>query len=212
MERWPEAVHTYIEDLALFDDPVLRKMEARAKSDNFPIVGPAIGAWLYFFTRLIGAKRVFEMGSGFGYSTYYFAAALRDNGGGEVVHTVWDGELSEEAKIWLEKANLLGTCDFQVSESTLALESADPGIDLVFMDIDKEGYLDALPSIKRKLRPGGLLLVDNMLRDGNVVNDKDQSEATQVVRKLNKYLSDSSDWEYVLNPMRDGLGIAWLVG
>jgi len=210
MDRWPDAIYDYIVDHSRFDDPLLRQMEARARRDRFPIIGPLVGPWLYLLTRLLNAKRVFEMGSGFGYSTWYFATALRDNGGGEVVHTVWDRELSEEAQTWLERANLLSCCDFQVSESTLALEQDRGGNDVIFMDIDKEGYPDALPVIERKLRPGGLLLVDNVLWDGRVLDESDSSPATDAIRRFNKYLSGNSHWQYVVNPLRDGLGVARL--
>src|SRR5438105_12190394 len=75
MQRWPDAIYDYIERLTRFDDPLLREMEARAGQINFPIVGPQIGPWLYFFARLTGARRIFELGSGFGYSTWFFASA-----------------------------------------------------------------------------------------------------------------------------------------
>ena len=210
MQRWSDAIYDYIRDNSRFDDPLLRKMEARAQHDGFPIIGPLVGPWLYLFARLTGAKRIFELGSGFGYSTWYFASALRDNGGGEVVHTVWDAELSQEAQIWLERASLLSCCDFQVSESILALESAKPGIDIIFMDIDKEGYPDALPVIERKLRPGGLLLTDNVLWDGLVIDQANTDIATKCIRELNTYLANSEKWDYMINPLRDGLGVARL--
>jgi len=212
MQRWPDAIYDYIVEHSRFDNPLLRQMEARARKDGFPIIGPLVGPWLYLFARLTGAKRVFELGSGFGYSTWYFASALRDNGGGEVVHTVWDRELSEEAQGWLERAGLLGSCDFQVSESVLALESDKGGNDIIFMDIDKEGYPDAMPVIERQLRPGGLLLVDNVLWDGRILDNGDTSPATESIRRFNTYLARSSRWQYVVNPLRDGLGVARLIG
>ena len=62
------------------------------------IVGPAAGQYCYMIARMLGAKRVFELGSGYGYSTLWFAKAVRDNGGGEVYHTVWDEGLSTRAR------------------------------------------------------------------------------------------------------------------
>lgn len=210
VERWPEPVYGYILDRTRFADPLLTQMEARAQRDGFPIIGPLVGPWLYFFARLSGARRIFEMGSGFGYSTWYFAAAVRDNGGGTVAHVVWDEVLSKEARGWLEQAGLLQYCDLRVSEAMLALSGEQPGIDLVFLDIDKEGYPEALQVIEQKLRPGGLLLVDNVLRDGRVVDEREQSAATSAVRRFNDTLAASERWQYVINPLRDGLGVAWL--
>lgn len=207
MERWPEGIWDFVVEHTRFHDPLLDEMEERAARDNFPIIGPAVGPWLYFFTRLTAATRVFELGSGFGYSTWYFARALRDNGGGIVVHTVWDEALSTEARWWLERAGLLPCCDFHVSESILALASSDSTQDIIFMDIDKEGYMDALPVIEQKLRPGGLLLVDNMFRHGKVIDAADVHPETEAIRQLNSALAGSG-WDYLINPQRDGLGIA----
>jgi predicted O-methyltransferase YrrM len=208
MERWPQGIWDYVVEHTRFDESILHEMEERAARENFPIIGPAVGPWLYFFTRLLSATRVFELGSGFGYSTWYFARALKENGGGIVVHTVWDEALSKEARGWLERAGLLPCCDFHVSESILALTDCDRAQDVIFMDIDKEGYMDALPIIEQKLRPGGLLLVDNMFRHGKVIDDSDNDAETVAIRKLNATLAASDGWHYLINPQRDGLGIA----
>jgi predicted O-methyltransferase YrrM len=208
MERWSDAVYDYIERLTRFNDPLLGEMEERAGQTGFPIVGPLVGPWLYFLTRITGARRVFEMGSGFGYSTYFFASALRDNGGGTVTHTVWDADLSREAQQWLERAGLSICCDFQVSEAVLALTSEAEPLDIVFLDIDKEMYPGAEEVISQRLRPGGLLLVDNTIWQGKACDPAVTDEATRGVRAINDRLSSSPRWQYVLNPLRDGLGVA----
>lgn len=77
-------------------------MEAIAARDRFPIIGPACGQLCYLLTRRSGARRVFELGSGFGYSTWRFARAVRENGGGQVHHTVWDESLTARARAHLE--------------------------------------------------------------------------------------------------------------
>ena len=211
MERWPEKVYEYIVELTRFEDLQLLAMEERAKQVDFPGIGPQIGPWLYFFARLIKARRIYELGAGYGYSTYYFASALRDNGGGTVTHTVWDDELSQEAREWMRNAGLLRYCAFEVSESVLALSSAEPGLDIVFMDIDKEGYPAALSVIENKLRPGGLLLTDNVLWDGRAVEEDCTDLACTAIKRFNQLLYESERWEYVINPLRDGLGISRLV-
>ena len=73
-------------------DPELQAMEAAATKTSFPIIGPAAGYFCYLVTRLSGARSVFELGSGFGYSTAWFARGVKENGGGVVHHTVWDAE------------------------------------------------------------------------------------------------------------------------
>ncbi len=211
-EHWPEAVYDYIQGHTQFDDPVLRKMEERAWRDQFPIIGALTGPWLYMLAAVSGAKRIFEMGSGYGYSTWYFAKALADCGGGTVAHVVWDEALSKEARGWMEQAGLLQYCDFRVSEAVLALSGEAPGIDLIFLDIDKESYPAALDVIEMKLRPGGLLLVDNVLWSGMVLHGDDRSAAGSAIRQFNDMLRDSPRWQYLVNPLRDGLGVARFIG
>ena len=83
-------VQEYLTSLVPPREPELRKMEEIAEKNDFPIIGPACGYYCYQLARMIGAKSVFELGSGYGYSTAWFAKAVRENGGGVVHQTVWD--------------------------------------------------------------------------------------------------------------------------
>src|SRR6476469_11027510 len=91
-------VRDYLEGLVPARHPELAAMEAYAREHDFPIIGPVVGHLCYQLARMIGARRVFEMGSGFGYSTAFFARAVADNGGGVVHHVVWDETLSRKAR------------------------------------------------------------------------------------------------------------------
>ncbi len=205
----PQELHDYIVGQTRFDDPILAEMEARAKEHGFPIIGDAVGPWLYFYTRLMNASQVFEMGSGYGYSTWFFAKAVKENGGGTVTHTVWDEDLSREARGYLERAGLADQCDFQVSEAVLALSGAAKGIDIIFCDIDKEMYPGALDVVESKLRPGGLFIIDNLLWDGKVMSPTaDGDEATAGVKEITRMLRESERWDFLLLPLRDGVGCA----
>jgi caffeoyl-CoA O-methyltransferase len=220
MIAWPAEITDYILRQTRFEDVVLYEMEERAQREGFPIISPIVGPWLHLFTRMTGARRVYELGSGFGYSTWYFADAVRQNlvDAGEstdsarVVHTVWDAQLSADAQVNLERAGLLALVEFHVSEAVGALREAPGGWDIVFMDIDKEGYPGALPVIEEKLRPGGLLLVDNMLWSGTLEDKTDERPSTAGIRELNAMLRTSPRWQYVVLPLRDGLGVAWFKG
>lgn len=205
----PQDIHDYIVSQTRFEDPILSEMEERAREHGFPIIGNAIGPWLYFFTRLMNATKVFEMGSGFGYSTWFFAKAVQENGGGMVTHTVWDEDLSRDARSYLERAGLADQCDFQVSEAVLALSSAADGQDIVFCDIDKEMYPNALDVVESKLKPGGLFICDNLLWDGKVLHPtEDGDEATAGVKEITRMLRESPRWDFLLVPIRDGVGFA----
>lgn len=189
----------------------MRAMEVHAERTSFPIVGPAAGQLCYQITRMIGARRVFELGSGFGYSTAWFARAVRENGGGEVHHVVWDEDLSARAREHLARLGFNGIVRFHVSEAVEALARAKGVFDLIFNDIEKEFYPDSLPVIERKLRPGGVLIVDNALWHGRVFDRADRSEATRGIRELTKRLAGDPAWITSLVPIRDGLLVAMKV-
>src|SRR5579862_2235242 len=91
----------YLDSLVPPRDAVMQEMEAYAREVRFPIIGPAAGYFLYQIARMIGARRIFELGSGYGYSTAWFARAVQENGGGVVHHVVWDEELSRKARGYL---------------------------------------------------------------------------------------------------------------
>src|ERR1041385_9324043 len=96
-------VSAYLDALVPPRPARLAELEAAAGRTGFPIIGPATGQLCYLLARLSNARQVFELGSGFGYSTAWFARAVRENGGGAVHHVVWDDELSERAREHLKK-------------------------------------------------------------------------------------------------------------
>jgi len=198
----------YIEGLIPARDPVLQEMEARARESRFPIVGPAVGQLFYLLTRLGGARRVFELGSGFGYSTAWFAMGVRDNGGGEVTHVVWDDALSRDARAYLERLGLDGLVRFRVGEAVAELRGADGPFDIIFNDIEKEGYPASLPVVKDRLAPGGLMLVDNVVWSGRVLNPAATDPDTRAIRALTRAVADDPEFTTVVVPLRDGVLLA----
>jgi predicted O-methyltransferase YrrM len=201
-------VSSYLEKLVPARSGELAAMEAYASENNFPIVGPIAGQLCYQLARLMGAQRVFELGSGYGYSTAWFARAVQENGGGVVHHVVWDDKLSQMARKHLGALGYTDIVRFQVGEAVEALRNTDATFDIIFNDIDKAGYPASVPVILEKLRPGGLLIIDNMLWSGKIFDEQDNSPATVGVREVTKLLTDSSKWITTLAPIRDGLIVA----
>ncbi|MCS7065881.1 MAG: O-methyltransferase [Fimbriimonadales bacterium] len=208
MELYHPQLVSYLESLVPERHPVLQEMERRAAETGFPIVGPVVGQLLYLLTRLTGARRVFELGSGFGYSTAWFALGVRDNGGGEVYHVVWDESLSRDARDYLSRLGLVELVRFHVSEAVAQLQQTDGQFDLIFNDINKEQYPDSLAAIKPKLRSGGVLIVDNALWHGAIFDESDRSPATEGVRTLTRLLTSDPDFVCSLIPLRDGVLLA----
>jgi caffeoyl-CoA O-methyltransferase len=207
-----ERTRSYLDSLVPPRDAELRAMEESARETGFPIIGPAAGQLCYLLTRVSGARTVFEMGSGYGYSTAWFARGVRENGGGTVHHVVWDEDLSERARAHLHELGLADLIQFHVAEAVAELARMPDAFDIIFNDIDKAAYPESLAVIRRKLRPGGLLIIDNMLWSGRIFDPKDGSTATSGVREFTRLITTDPDWTVSLVPIRDGLIVARLAG
>ncbi len=202
-------ISDYLDSLVPPRPAEMQSMEAYARETKFPIIGPASGQVCYLLARMINARRVFEMGSGYGYSTAWFARAVQENGGGTVHHVVWDEKLSAKARQHLGALGFDGLVQYRVSEAVQALRETDGPFDVIFNDIDKHAYPASLPVIAEKLRPGSLLIVDNLLWHGRIFDESDRSDDTQGVRELTRLITSSPDWIATLVPVRDGLMVAY---
>ena len=201
-------IQEYVASLVPPRNREMAAMERYAERTGFPIIGPAAGNYCYLVARQIRARSVFELGSGFGYSTAWFARAVEENGGGIVHHTVWDAELSERARKHLERLGFGRSVKFHVAEAVQALQQQASVFDLIFCDIEKRDYPAALPVIKRKLRRGGVLIVDNLLWSGRIFVGSDRSADTRGVRQFTRAITSDPEWITTLVPIRDGLLVA----
>jgi caffeoyl-CoA O-methyltransferase len=208
MDILSKQLSDYLENLVPPRHPELKKMEDYAAKNNFPIIGPICGHLCYQMARTIGAKRIFELGSGYGYSTAWFAQAVKENGGGEINHVVWDEDLSKMAREHLKTLGYESMIKYTVGEAIETLGQAQGPYDLIFNDIDKAYYPKALPVIYDKLRVGGVLIIDNILWSGRIFDDKDQSDATKAIRETTGMVMNNDRWIASIVPIRDGLLVA----
>lgn len=203
-----DAVTHHLTALVPKRPPELSRMERIAARTDFPIIGPIVGQLCYLLARQIGARRVFELGSGFGYSTAWFARAVQENGGGEVHHVVWDETLSTRARTHLAALGVADVVRYSVDEAVQALRNADGEFDLIFNDINKRDYPASLPVIEQKLRRGGLLITDNVLWSGRIFDKRDRSPDTEGIRRFTRLVSRSPHWTMSIVPIRDGVLVA----
>ena len=203
-----DKVQEYLTSLVPPREPELQAMEQYAAENHFPIIGPVCGYYCYQLARMIGARSVFELGSGYGYSTAWFAKAVRENGGGVIHHTVWDDKLSSMAKEHLSKLGYGEMVQYHNAEAVATLRETPGPFDIIFNDIDKEGYPDSLPVTKEKLRSGGLLIIDNMLWSGRVYNVRNKDKSTEAIRRFTRDITTDPDWIVSLAPIRDGMIVA----
>lgn len=185
--------------------PVLRPMEAYAAQHGFPIIGPLVGPILYQLARMIGAKRVFELGSGYGYSAVWFSQAVGPRG--RVFMTEGDAENSARAMRYLTRARLASRVTPLVGDALTLLARERGPFDVILNDIDKWQYPEALPLVRKKLRRGGLFITDNMLWSGRVLG-KAADANTRGIVKLTKMLYAAPDFFTVLLPVRDGVSVS----
>ncbi len=207
----PAEIQQYLDALVAPRPATMQAMEARAAETDFPIVGRASGWLCYQVARMIGARRIFELGSGYGYSTAWFARAVRENGGGRVHHVVWDAGLSADARRYLDALGFGDIVAYRVGEAVQALRETEGELDLIFNDIEKQDYPASLDVIEAKLRRGGVLIVDNMLWYGRVFDPADHSPATEGVRELTRRVFSDPGWIASIVPVRDGVLVAYRV-
>jgi predicted O-methyltransferase YrrM len=198
-------IESYIAALWASPDPVLAAMEAFAERRRFPIVGRHTGSLLGLLARCIGARKVIELGSGYGYSALWFARALPDDG--KVICSDLSADNRDLALGYFRTAGLESRIDFRVGDGLAIAKEQSPGFDIVFNDIDKEDYPASVEVAVRLLRSGGLFITDNTLWKGKVADDGRGDEITEAVRAFNKLVFSRPDLESVIFPIRDGVTV-----
>jgi predicted O-methyltransferase YrrM len=139
---------------------LLKRLEAEAETERIPIVGPVVGELLFILARAMGARRILELGTATGYSAIYLGQAVAPEPGG-VLTLENDPAMALRARDNIAAAGLTALVKVQVGEAQVIMNDLTGPYDLIFMDINKEGYLQALADCHRLLRQGGLLVADN---------------------------------------------------
>ena len=201
-------VEDYMRSLLVrYDEPVLLEMEAEGKERHFPIIGRLVGVTVELLARSVGAKRVFELGSGFGYSAYWFARAVGP--GGEVHCTDGDPANRPKALGYLSRAGLAEPVRWLVGDAVTNLAKVGGDFDVVYCDIDKEGYPNAWRAARERIRVGGLYLCDNVLWSGQVAEpeaDHGRDEkTTDAILEHNRLIAEDERFVSSIVPTRDGV-------
>ena len=156
----PDDVETFAATVGPDRDAVLEEMDERAAETGFPTVGPAVGGWLQQFAGLVDARQVFEFGSGFGYSAYWFARGLPADG--EVVLTEVDEAELEDARGYLARGGYADRARFELGDAIETVDDYEAPIDVVLIDNEKDRYVEAFEAVREKVPVGGVILADNM--------------------------------------------------
>jgi caffeoyl-CoA O-methyltransferase len=204
-------VHDYIVAHSTPIDEVQRELIAETAalgSVSGMQIAPEQGAFLTILARATGARRAVEVGTFTGYSSLCIARGLAEGG------TLLCCDVSEEwtaiaRRAW-QRAGVADRITLRLAPAVQTLRSLppEPHLDLAFVDADKGGYRAYAEELIPRLRPGGLLMVDNVLWDGRVLDDADSGEDTKHIRAFNDWLVTDPRVECVLLPVADGLTMA----
>jgi len=194
---------------ARHDEPVLLEMEQEGRERNFPIIGRNVGVTVEVLARAVGAQRVMELGSGFGYSAYWFSRAV--GRGGEVHCTDGDPNNAAKAEEYLSRAGLWDRVTYHVGDAVEQMATVEGEFDIVYDDIDKHGYPAAWLAARERIRVGGLYICDNVLWSGRVLEDGPDRD-TAAILEHNRLISEDERFVSTIVPTRDGVFVALKTG
>ncbi len=171
-------------------------------------IGPDEAGLLALLVRISGARDLIEVGTFTGYSSLAMASALPE--GGRLLCCDVSEEWTAIARRYWRRAGVADRIELRLAPAieTLRALPAGPQFDLAFLDADKERYPDYFAELVPRLRPGGLLLADNVLWSGAVADDTDQRESTAGLRRFSQLAVQDDRLETVLLPAFDGLSIS----
>ena len=207
-----ESVSDYLLAHSTAQDDVLTRLAEETRTTFPDAAGMQItadeGALLTMLAQLTGARNAVEVGTFTGYSSICIARGLAD--GGRLLACDVSGEWTEVARRYWAEAGVADRIELRLAPAaeTLAALPTEPTIDLAFIDADKESYPTYYDEIVPRLRPGGLVLLDNVLLGGRVFDDTQQDERVTAMRTVNDRVAADDRVDVVMLPLRDGVTVA----
>ncbi|WP_135667031.1 O-methyltransferase [Halorhabdus rudnickae] len=219
MPTVPEWIEEYATVVGPEPDEISREMDAYAEREGFPTVGPAVGGWLTLLARMVDARRVFEFGSGYGYSAYWFARALPADS--EVVLTEVDAEELDLARKYLSRGDFGATFHYEHGDAIEIIEAYDGPFDAVLIDNEKTRYREAFEAVREKIAPGGIVVADNAIAGGSIDADavrgllagdrEDADEMSAGIAAVIEALHEDPAFEASLLPVGEGVAVGYRV-
>jgi len=208
------SVETFLSVASPAAHPVIDEMTRYGTERGFPTVGPDVGQFLTVAARMVDADRVFEFGSGYGYSAAWFVQALPADS--EIVLTDYDEANLATAEGFLADLGYDGRARFRVGDAVETFESTEGTFDVVLIDLDKEQYVDAFTRASDRVRDGGIIVADNMMA-GPVEPDsvtaalrgeEPVEPATAGIARYIERVRSASGFETAFVPLGEGIAIS----
>jgi predicted O-methyltransferase YrrM len=207
----PDAVERYLEGLNRLRDPILQEIERQGEEQDLPLIDSEVGALLRVLAVAIGAARILEIGTAIGYSGLWLAGALPATG--LLLSMEIDPDRARVARENFARGGVADRVNVVVGDAQRMLAKVSGPFDLVFQDGSKRQYGPMLDRLVDLLRPGGLLVTDNVLWSGDVVpgllaTPTHDAESTKAIGAYNEQLSRHPALMTVILPLRDGVALS----
>lgn len=207
-----ESLQAYLIEHSSARHPVLDELRAETATlaqSNLQIA-PEQGQFMALLARLIGARRYIEIGTFTGYSALAVTLAMPEDG--RTIACDISKEWTDIAQHYWQRAGVADRILLELGPAVNTLDELlasglDESFDLAFIDADKTGYIDYFERCHELVRPGGLILIDNTLWSGRVIDESVNDEDTAAIRAFNAYLRDREEIDVALVPIGDGLSL-----
>jgi caffeoyl-CoA O-methyltransferase len=204
-EKFPE-IERYLEDNASAEPDILKRLRKETfqkTTQPHMISGYLQGRFLSILSHILNPKNVLEIGTFTGYATLSMAEGLAEDG---KIYTLDKNEdLAYLPQKYFDESEYSAQIEFILGDAKEEIKKLDVTFDLVFIDADKENYAAYIELIKPKLRKGGVVLIDNVLWYGKVIEENPKDKSTQQIKLVNKIVTEDPDFENVILPLRDGV-------
>lgn len=196
----------YLEQHTSSESEILKNLREETFSNvanPHMVSGIQQGRFLSIISKMLQPQNILELGTFTGYATLCLAEGLSKNG--KITTIDVNEEIYPIAKKYFEISNFASQIDFKLEKAVDFLNSTDEIFDLVFIDANKSAYVEYFHLLKSKIKSGGILLFDNVLWYGKVLEENPKKKMTKIIKELNDLACKDEDFDSVILPLRDGI-------
>ena len=198
----------YLENHASSEPDILKRLRKETfqkTTQPHMISGYQQGRLLTILSKIIQPKNILEIGTFTGYATLSLAEGLHQEG--KITTLDVNEELAYLPKKYFAESTFSSQIDFQLKDAKIFLEETTEIFDLVFIDADKENYVEYFKLIKEKIKSGSVVIFDNVLWYGKVLEEEPKQKSTKIIKELNEMIAKDEDFENLILPLRDGVNL-----
>ena len=207
-EQCPE-MDRYLENHTSAEPEILKRLRKETyqkTTQPHMISGYLQGRLLAILSKMMNPKSILEIGTFTGYATLCLAEGL--SAAGKITTLDINDELAYLPRKYFQESEYSGQIDFQLKDAKVFLKETEEFFDFVFIDADKENYVEYFNLIKPRIKSGAVVLFDNVLWYGKVLQEDPKQKSTQIIQELNDLIAKDEDFENLILPLRDGLHLS----